>query len=44
MILRALFENLEVEPVPSRTPEPFDGLTLKPAGSTLEVRVRLRTT
>jgi cytochrome P450 len=43
MILRALLENVLVEPVEGRAPEPFDGLTLKPNGSTLEVRVRLRT-
>jgi cytochrome P450 len=43
MILRALFENVRVEPAGPHMPEPFDGLTLKPIGGTLEVRVRLRT-
>lgn len=43
MILRALFENLEVEPVEPESPEPYEGLTLKPTGSRLDIRVRLRT-
>jgi cytochrome P450 len=41
MILRALFENAEFDLV-GEPPQPFEGLTLKPNNSKLELRVNLR--
>jgi cytochrome P450 len=42
MILRALFEHAELEPIESHVPQLYDGLTLKPNEGKLELRLRVR--